>query len=235
MQDSTRVIGTLKVSIILPVFNESAFVRLALDSLNEQTVPVELLVLVDERTSDGSAEIARFYTSLVITSPAGKLSAKQLGALEASGDIVVMADADCYYPPDFVEKVARHFEDANVVAVVGYIKDLTNQGELVDRKWLNALLFYTTKYARACVSAYRRDAFIQTGYNLNVDQFDFQTMVWEEEILFNWRIARLGRIVYDKEVYGIHYDRRGACQQCPYSNQQPICQFCQQITTKERF
>lgn len=222
--------------MVLPAFNEENFIRTALDSLNEQSIAHELIV-VDNGSSDRTVEIARLYTPLVFTSPRGKLNAKQLGVYEASGDVVAMADADTFYPPDYLAKLTRHFNDPNVVVAVGVAHKMNQDSALLKfadklRGAFNNMLF---KYGGGPVSAYRRNAYLATGgYNLNVDQFDFMSMVWEEEVGLNHRLLGYGRFVYDPSAEAFHYDRRGTCSQCPNAGKE-VCAYCREIERRQRF
>lgn len=225
------------VSVILPVFNEEAWLHIALDSLNDQTLPHELIV-VDGGSSDRTVEIARLYTPLVFTVPPGKLTAKQFGVYEASVDIIVTVDADCYYPPDYLELMTRHFEDPNVVLVAATHYSTSNQTPF-GKWWRNFTTRLGTavfKYAAGCAQAFRRDAFFAVGgYDLSINQFDWRIMVSEEEFKFPQRLVQIGKIIYEPETFALMFDRRGACAQCPNIGNEPICQYCREIAQKQRF
>ena len=79
----------MQVSVVLAVYNEENWMRTCLDSLMNQTIPFELIV-VDNGSVDASVQVAQEYTSLVFSSEKGKLNARNLGVQEASGDVVVM-------------------------------------------------------------------------------------------------------------------------------------------------
>jgi len=228
----------VKVSIILPVFNESAFMRVALDSLNDQTIPFELIV-VDNGSTDDSAQVARQYTPLVFSVPRGKLYAKQLGVIEASGDVVVFADADVWYPPAFLETLTGHFNDPNVIMAVGVVHyaDAEPLQRLANKVRLWFLNFFF-KYGGGPVTAYRRSAFLQAGgYNLAVDQFTISQMALEEEVGFHLRMTQLGgRVVYDPRAEAYHVrPREFLCAQCPYAGEDAVCQYCREIAARQRF
>jgi Glycosyl transferase family 2/Methyltransferase domain len=99
------------VSIIVPVFNEQATVRQLLDQL--MTKPLENarkeIVIVESNSTDGSREIVQSYAEhenvrvILQPGPRGKGFAVREGLAAASGDIVLIQDADLEYDLDDYE------------------------------------------------------------------------------------------------------------------------------------
>lgn len=93
----------MKISVVMPCYNASAWIGVALRSLLNQTlVPTEIIV-VDDGSSDDSAAIAeRFGPPLqVLRVPnAGASAARMQGAEMASGDALMFMDADDLIQPD---------------------------------------------------------------------------------------------------------------------------------------
>src|SRR5581483_10979273 len=94
------------ISIIIPARNEQACVAACLESLVTQSdVPYEIIV-VDDHSTDRTAEIARSFTKVkVISAPAlpdgctGKNNAVAAGAQVATGDWLLFTDADTVHLP----------------------------------------------------------------------------------------------------------------------------------------
>src|SRR5260370_35318960 len=90
-------------SIIIPTFNGSSRIGNCLDSLMKQTVGqnVEILV-VDDGSTDNTANVVRGHSSvrLITQANAGPASARNRGALEAQGKILLFTDDDCMQQPD---------------------------------------------------------------------------------------------------------------------------------------
>lgn len=98
------------VSIIIPARNEAHNLPTLLKSITSQSVrPLEILV-VDDGSSDGTADIARRFGAEVITPPPlaegwrGKTWACHQGAMMARGERLLFMDADTWFEPGGLER-----------------------------------------------------------------------------------------------------------------------------------
>src|SRR5262245_58235807 len=111
------------LSVVVPVYNGGEQLRKCLDALAASTVkPLELIV-VDDGSTDNSAQLAASYGAKVFHTAhraSGPAEARNLGAAQASGDILFFTDADCAVNPDALERVAGIFNAPNAPnAVIG--------------------------------------------------------------------------------------------------------------------
>jgi len=116
------------VSVILPARNESEVLQRTLLSLLEQDYPGTWeIVVVDDRSTDGTAEILkelsaaserlRFITVTEKNPPSPKKNALALGIRESHGEIIVTTDADCVYDPAWLRCMVSHMTpEVGVVA-----------------------------------------------------------------------------------------------------------------------
>lgn len=111
-----------RFSIVIPCFNEADYLADTVKSLQDQafTGSYEIIV-VDNNSTDATAEIASGLGVQVVSEPnPGVCWARQKGTEEATGEIVVSADADTTYAPDWLAKIEQSFGlDEAIVAVVG--------------------------------------------------------------------------------------------------------------------
>lgn len=84
------------VSVIIPVFNGSRYLHEALDSVFAQTYEHFEVIVVDDGSSDNSADIARSYESVRVfcQTNQGVASARNRGVLESEGEFLVFLDQD---------------------------------------------------------------------------------------------------------------------------------------------
>jgi glycosyltransferase involved in cell wall biosynthesis len=101
----------MKISVIIPAFNEEANIGKSLQALEAQTLSKELfeIIVVDNGSTDGTMSAAdRFKTRLplqVVSKPEGKISAvRNYGAALAAGEILAFLDADCIPPSTWLEE-----------------------------------------------------------------------------------------------------------------------------------
>lgn len=103
----------MRVSIVIPVFNEEATIRDCLSCVVNQTVPVHECVIVDNNSTDRTLEVVKEFAQrlpLVIRSEdrQGVAWARQNGMSAASGDLLGQIDADSRLESDWVEAASKY-------------------------------------------------------------------------------------------------------------------------------
>ncbi|MEV4625090.1 glycosyltransferase family 2 protein [Micromonospora sp. NPDC049523] len=110
------------VSVIVPNFNYARALGLCLTSLKAQTYPNLEIIVVDDCSTDDSAEVARSYGARVLRTPenSGPAAARNLGAANASGEILFFIDSDVAAKPDAVANAVEVLaSDPEIGAVCG--------------------------------------------------------------------------------------------------------------------
>ncbi|MEM6666160.1 MAG: glycosyltransferase [Pseudomonadota bacterium] len=98
-----------RLSVILPTYNRAGLIGETLDSLLAQSRPVDELLVVDDGSSDGTADLIAGYGDKVRylrKDNGGKASALNLGLSEISGDYVWICDDDDLLEPDAAKRLA---------------------------------------------------------------------------------------------------------------------------------
>lgn len=109
------------LSIVVPVYNASPWLAVALESCLWQTHQDLEVLVVNDSSLDNSGEIAAYYADLdarlrvIVQKNAGPGGARQRGQDEASGDFITFMDADDFLAPRaaelWLEAAARHGAD----------------------------------------------------------------------------------------------------------------------------
>ena len=118
----------LRVTVVVAVRNEKASLARRIDNLLQQQYPADRLdvLVVSNGSQDGTEEIAQMLARRhervhVLVSPAerGKAGAINMAAAEATGDVIVFADARQTFALDTVGRLVEPFADPQVGAVSG--------------------------------------------------------------------------------------------------------------------
>jgi rSAM/selenodomain-associated transferase 2 len=88
----------MKISIVMPVFNEAAEIEAVLQALAPFRANSGELIVVDGGSGDGSAALARPLADKVLTAPRGRAAQMNAGAAAAQGDVLLFLHADTRLP-----------------------------------------------------------------------------------------------------------------------------------------
>lgn len=115
----------LRVSIIVPAYNEDVVIGRSIVSLLQQTYPNMEIIVVDDGSKDNTYRYAKRYEGArvkVITKPnGGKSRAINTGIEFATGDLVMVVDADSRLNDDAVALMVQYFDDPTIAAVAGSV------------------------------------------------------------------------------------------------------------------
>ena len=116
------------VSVVIPVFNGERFLREAVQSvLHQEYSPVEIIV-VDDGSTDGTANVARSLGETVRylhQANQGPAAARNRGIEHAQGSLIAFADADDLWPPAKLElQLPYLIRDPRIDIVLGRIQQV---------------------------------------------------------------------------------------------------------------
>jgi glycosyltransferase involved in cell wall biosynthesis len=98
--------------VVIPCRNDAVYLDACLAALAVQTHPADLVIVIDNDSTDASAAVARAYDAVVVHEPAvGIWPAAARGYDEAldGADIIARLDADSRPHPDWIAKLVRAF------------------------------------------------------------------------------------------------------------------------------
>lgn len=203
----------MSVSIIIPTFNGGSRIGNCLDALLPQIAErgAEILV-VDDGSADNTQEVVARYSGVRLFSQknAGPGAARNRGALEAKGTIILFTDDDCVPTSDWLSAMIEPFDDPEVVGVKGVYRTRQKavaarfvQVEYEDRYRLMAGL-PDIDFIDTYSAGFRRDRFLEmNGYD---DSFP---VACAEDIELSYRMSARGwkmKFVPTAIVYHTHPD-----------------------------
>lgn len=112
-----------KVSIITPCYNGKRFLAETIESVLAQTYTNWEMIIVDDGSTDGSADLIKEYVNrdsriqYIKQENGGSASARNTGISAASGRYFAFLDADDIWLPDFLTKQLLFMEEKNAVCV----------------------------------------------------------------------------------------------------------------------
>ncbi|GLY03363.1 glycosyltransferase [Actinoplanes sp. NBRC 101535] len=166
------------VSVIVPAYNEKEGIEAAVRSLAGGDYPEIEVVVVDDGSTDGTADLVermRLPNVRVVRVPnGGKPNALNTGVALARHDLIVMVDGDTVFEEDSIRRLVQPFADPSVGAVAGNVK-VGNRDSMVatwqhieyvigfnlDRRLYEILNCMPT--VPGAIGAFRREALAQVG------------------------------------------------------------------------
>ena len=117
----------MRLSVVIPVHNGGNDLQKCLEALMSSARLPDELIIVDDASTDGSAQLAAKFGTVVVCQsqhPIGPASARNLGAERAQGDVLLFLDADVMVHADTLALVEWHFnEHSEIVALFGSYDD----------------------------------------------------------------------------------------------------------------
>jgi rSAM/selenodomain-associated transferase 2 len=174
------------VSIIIPTLNEASAIGTTLQAAMEMAGPAEIIV-VDGRSEDGTAAIARERGARVYISPRGRGCQMHAGSLVAHGEVLWFLHADTQPPVDGVQQILRACEDQEVIGGNFAVKFAGKALAARFLTWLYPhLSWFGLCYGDSTIFV-RRDAYERVG--------GFQSFLLFEDLDLVRRLKQHGRYV----------------------------------------
>ncbi|MCY4529381.1 MAG: glycosyltransferase [Chloroflexi bacterium] len=184
----------MKLTIIIPAFNEEHYLPSTLDSIKTSAsrlravsdAEVDILV-VDNNSEDDTAAVARSNGATVVHEPVqGIARARNAGADHAEGDVLVFVDADVVLPDTILERI--HTAMSHPDCVGGAVDVEYRPKRRLLRPYLGAwrLLSRLTGIAQGATQFCRKSVFIEVG------GYDEKAWIGEDADFF-WALKKLAK------------------------------------------
>ena len=117
----------MKFSIIIPLYNKAPYIRKALETVCAQTYRDYEIIVVNDGSTDDSAVVAESYLqhaegicyTIISQDNAGVAAARNRGVKHASGQYMAFLDADDWWEPDYLARMAELIADYPQAGVYG--------------------------------------------------------------------------------------------------------------------
>ena len=114
----------MKISVVIPVFNEEKRIVNALDSIYRGIVQPDEVIVVDGRSTDNTVDLikAKFPMVMVLNNPERTAaSGRNVGINNAKGDIIAFTDGDCLVDDNWLSNIAKSFRDFPIDGLGGKV------------------------------------------------------------------------------------------------------------------
>lgn len=119
----------MQISVIIPLYNTRPFVVQAVESVLHQTLPPSEIIVVDDGSTDGGAELLQNLhpaVRVIRQEQSGGGTAVNRGIVASTGTLLAFLDADDLWTPDKLSRqVPALIEDSSFDAVFGHIRQFT--------------------------------------------------------------------------------------------------------------
>ncbi|MFL6230761.1 MAG: glycosyltransferase [Pyrinomonadaceae bacterium] len=208
-----RLAGEPFVSVVVPVRDGARHLARCLDALVASAYAHFEIVVVDDASSDSSAEIAGACGARILrlAMKSGPAAARNVGARGARGDLLLFVDADVEVRRDTLARLAVHFAaDPAVAAVFGSYDDDPSEPNFASQ-FKNLFHHFTHQRSARRASTFwagcgavRREVFLAAG-GFDARRYARPSV---EDIELGYRLRRAGReIVLDRDVQVKHLKR----------------------------
>lgn len=125
---------TPKVSVVVCCHNEEKHLPKCLEALKGQTYPNFEIIVVDDGSTDRTAQIAEKRGVKLISIPhSGLPTARNVGVENAEGEVIAFTDADCVVEETWLGKLIGSIRSGNYAGVVGGIRKVLNSYSFIAR------------------------------------------------------------------------------------------------------
>lgn len=190
----------LKFSVVIPAYNEEAYIERTLNSLKHQTLKPYEIIVVDNNSTDKTAKIAELMDARVLfEKEKGIGPTRDKGFREAKGDIIATSDADTTFPADWLLRIKKEFEkDSKVVAVGGPYKFDTEKKKNTIKILTKIVIFMDKLVNLGKSNIPGANASILKNAYLRAGGYKEK---YFEDLGMSLRLKKLGKVIFLKDLW----------------------------------
>lgn len=189
----------MKISVVIPAYNEEKYITKTLESLNNQTHKAWEIIVVDNNSTDKTANASKNMRAKIIQeNKKGIGYARRAGFNSASGDIIATTDADTILPKNWLLKINETFnENKDIVAIGGpYMFDTKKKKiliKIISKIWIWGDSFLNSGNNIPGVNmAVKKHAYEAVG--------GFRNNKYFEDLDLSLRLKKYGKILFLKDL-----------------------------------
>lgn len=127
----------MRVSVIIPVYNEEKEIGSCLESLMGQTLEDFEVIVVDDGSKDATLKVLEGFSDVVVLKQRheGAGAARNLGASRAKGDVLVFVDADMTFERDFLKLLVKPIMEGRAMGTNSHNEEVGNWKSVWAKCW----------------------------------------------------------------------------------------------------
>ena len=133
----------MKISLIIPVYNEEKYILNCLESVAKQKIMPDEVIVVNNNSTDNTFSIVKTFpfVRIVNETKQGMIAARNTGFNAATHEIIARCDADTKLPPNWISRIHRNFARYEIDALTGPITfyDAPIKTSLLARAYLDMM------------------------------------------------------------------------------------------------
>ncbi|MCS4532466.1 glycosyltransferase family 2 protein [Corynebacterium sp. ES2730-CONJ] len=198
-----------RISMIIPCLNDAPLLARLLESLSDQTIPADEVIVIDNGSEDHSAEVAEKLGARVVSEPHRGITRAVWAGFEAStGDIMVRTDADAVLPRDYIAKLHTTFDRADKNPGLRVVGITGNARFQLPSPWSRiASKLYVGSYLSTTASALGHYPFYGTNFAIRRswweevrDQVDFTDTFVHEDLNLSFAVRPHETVWYQDDL-----------------------------------